>query len=294
MAGAAGILLLCGYAPQQPALFKDQVLVVGALTPTLQWLAVGPFDRRAGIWLAPGPPRGAAVIGGAAGTGHKVANALREAGGVEAPTSGLRRRPLARRASIAKPTPAGTSCPASRTPRPSVSTACARSTSPALGSQPRIVELLERRSRAPRPAVSSCPTSSASASSRAACRTWHGMPVVGLCETPFTGTNRLVKRISDVLRPSSWYCSRAAAAGAGAIGVKLSSPGPVIFKAAPQMGWTARRSSSASSAPCARWTTADVVRAGHQGTTRASPFGAFLRRTSLTSCRSSSTCRRAA
>jgi putative colanic acid biosynthesis UDP-glucose lipid carrier transferase len=58
----------------------------------------------------------------------------------------------------------------------------------------------------------------------------NGVPVVGICETPFTGTNELVKRISDVVLASVILVLISPLLLALAIGVKLSSPGPVIFK----------------------------------------------------------------
>jgi putative colanic acid biosynthesis UDP-glucose lipid carrier transferase len=59
----------------------------------------------------------------------------------------------------------------------------------------------------------------------------NGVPVVGICETPFTGTNELAKRLSDiVLSASVILVLISPLLLAMAIGVKLSSPGPVIFK----------------------------------------------------------------
>ncbi|MGZ5268968.1 MAG: exopolysaccharide biosynthesis polyprenyl glycosylphosphotransferase, partial [Caldimonas sp.] len=58
----------------------------------------------------------------------------------------------------------------------------------------------------------------------------NGVPVVGICETPFTGTNELVKRISDVVIASVIILLISPLLLFIAIGVKLSSPGPVIFK----------------------------------------------------------------
>jgi lipopolysaccharide/colanic/teichoic acid biosynthesis glycosyltransferase len=56
------------------------------------------------------------------------------------------------------------------------------------------------------------------------------VPVVGICETPFTGTNRLVKRASDIVLSALILVLIAPLLLAMALGVKLSSPGPVIFK----------------------------------------------------------------
>lgn len=57
-----------------------------------------------------------------------------------------------------------------------------------------------------------------------------GMPVVAVCETPFTGINGVIKRGSDLLLASIILMLVAPLMLAITIGVKLSSPGPVIFK----------------------------------------------------------------
>ncbi|TNY03262.1 undecaprenyl-phosphate glucose phosphotransferase, partial [Escherichia coli] len=57
-----------------------------------------------------------------------------------------------------------------------------------------------------------------------------GVPVVGICETPFTGTNQLVKRLSDIVLASLILVLISPILLVLAIGVKLSSPGPIIFK----------------------------------------------------------------
>jgi putative colanic acid biosynthesis UDP-glucose lipid carrier transferase len=57
-----------------------------------------------------------------------------------------------------------------------------------------------------------------------------GVPVVGICETPFTGTNELLKRVSDIVLASIILVLITPVLIAVAIGVKLSSPGPIIFK----------------------------------------------------------------
>jgi len=57
-----------------------------------------------------------------------------------------------------------------------------------------------------------------------------GLPMVGLCETPFTGRNLLVKRAFDIVVASLALVLIAPLFLAVAIGVKLSGPGPVIFR----------------------------------------------------------------
>jgi putative colanic acid biosynthesis UDP-glucose lipid carrier transferase len=57
-----------------------------------------------------------------------------------------------------------------------------------------------------------------------------GMPVIAICETPFMGINSMVKRASDLLLSSVILMLLAPLMLVIALAVKLSSPGPVIFK----------------------------------------------------------------
>jgi putative colanic acid biosynthesis UDP-glucose lipid carrier transferase len=57
-----------------------------------------------------------------------------------------------------------------------------------------------------------------------------GMPVISVCETPFTGVNGLVKRSSDVVLSLLILSLISPLLLLIAIAVKLGSPGPVIFK----------------------------------------------------------------
>jgi putative colanic acid biosynthesis UDP-glucose lipid carrier transferase len=108
----------------------------------------------------------------------------------------------------------------------------------------------------------------------------NGVPVVGICETPFTGTNELVKRVSDVVIASLIIVLISPLLLALAIGVKLSSPGPVIFKQKRNgldgeeiVVWKFRSMTAQENGP--------VVRQATKNDPRVTRFGAFLRRTSL-------------
>jgi putative colanic acid biosynthesis UDP-glucose lipid carrier transferase len=57
-----------------------------------------------------------------------------------------------------------------------------------------------------------------------------GMPVIAICETPFMGINSMVKRASDLLLSSVILMLLAPLMLVIALAVKLSSPGPVIFR----------------------------------------------------------------
>jgi putative colanic acid biosynthesis UDP-glucose lipid carrier transferase len=58
----------------------------------------------------------------------------------------------------------------------------------------------------------------------------NGLPVVAVCETPFYGVNGLVKRLEDLVLSSLILVAISPVLLATAIAVKLSSPGPVIFR----------------------------------------------------------------
>jgi putative colanic acid biosynthesis UDP-glucose lipid carrier transferase len=57
-----------------------------------------------------------------------------------------------------------------------------------------------------------------------------GMPVIAICETPFTGFNTLLKRASDIVLALIIQLLLLPIMLAIAVAVKLSSPGPVIFR----------------------------------------------------------------
>lgn len=57
-----------------------------------------------------------------------------------------------------------------------------------------------------------------------------GMPVVAICETPFTGFNSMIKRISDIVLGLAIQILLLPIMLVIAVAVKLSSPGPVIFR----------------------------------------------------------------
>lgn len=57
-----------------------------------------------------------------------------------------------------------------------------------------------------------------------------GIPVVAICESPFTGVNSLIKRVSDIILGSIILVLLLPILLCVAIAVKFSSPGPIIFK----------------------------------------------------------------
>lgn len=57
-----------------------------------------------------------------------------------------------------------------------------------------------------------------------------GMPVIAICETPFMGFNSTVKRASDIVLAALILLLLAPLMVAVAVAVRVSSPGPVIFR----------------------------------------------------------------
>jgi putative colanic acid biosynthesis UDP-glucose lipid carrier transferase len=148
-----------------------------------------------------------------------------------------------------------------------------------LGSQPRIVELMEQV-QGTTASTFFVPDVFGISIIQGRLQDMNGVPVVGLCETPFTGTNRLVKRISDVVLASIILVLIAPLLLAIAVGVKLSSPGPVIFK---------QRRNGLDGEEIVVWKFRSmramddgaVIKQATKDDPRITPFGAFLRRSSL-------------
>src|SRR3981081_2960225 len=57
-----------------------------------------------------------------------------------------------------------------------------------------------------------------------------GMPIVGVCDTPFSGVAGLVRRASDFVLPSLSLALISPLLLLLALAVKLTSPGPAIFR----------------------------------------------------------------
>jgi putative colanic acid biosynthesis UDP-glucose lipid carrier transferase len=107
-----------------------------------------------------------------------------------------------------------------------------------------------------------------------------GMAVVGVCETPFTGFDNLIKRTSDLVLALLILLLLAPLLGAVAVGVKLSSPGPVIFKQR-RYGLDGREIVVYKFRSMTVCDDGDHVRQATRNDSRITPFGAFIRRSSL-------------
>jgi putative colanic acid biosynthesis UDP-glucose lipid carrier transferase len=106
------------------------------------------------------------------------------------------------------------------------------------------------------------------------------MPVVAVCETPFTGFDGVLKRTSDIALSFIILTLLSPVMLALAIGVKLSSPGPVIFKQR-RYGLDGKEILVYKFRSMTALDDGAVVRQATKDDQRITPFGAFIRRTSL-------------
>jgi putative colanic acid biosysnthesis UDP-glucose lipid carrier transferase len=107
-----------------------------------------------------------------------------------------------------------------------------------------------------------------------------GIPVVAVCETPFYGFNGLVKRVSDLVLAALILVALSPLMVAIAIGVKLSSPGPILFRQR-RYGLDGRKIVVYKFRSMTVAEDGDVVRQATRNDSRVTRFGGFLRRTSL-------------
>ena len=273
------ILALCAYATRSFHYFEYDVLLVwAATTPVLQWLAT--WLGRTVIRRKAARPesRRTAVVVGASALGVKVARALRggDTEGVEF-VGFFDDRTDGRIDAEARSQVLGTlSQVAAYTTEHSVREVYI--TLP-LGSQPRIVELLEQL-QGTTASLFFVPDVFGISIIQGRLQDMNGVPVVGICETPFTGTNELVKRISDLVIASIIVVLISPLLLAIAIGVKLSSPGPVLFKQR-RNGLDGHEIVVYKFRSMRTMEDGEVVRQATRNDPRVTPFGAFLRRTSF-------------
>ena len=107
-----------------------------------------------------------------------------------------------------------------------------------------------------------------------------GIPVVGLTVTPFTGVNGLTKRASDIVLASIILVLIAPILALIALGVRLGSPGPVIFRQH-RTGLDGEIIKVYKFRSMRTQDNGAVVKQATKGDPRVTKFGAFLRRTSL-------------
>jgi putative colanic acid biosynthesis UDP-glucose lipid carrier transferase len=107
-----------------------------------------------------------------------------------------------------------------------------------------------------------------------------GIPVLAVCETPFCGMNGVLKRASDIVFSSALIACLWPVMLAIALGVKLTSPGPVIFKQR-RYGLYGERIQVYKFRTMSVCEDAGAVTQARRDDPRVTAFGRFLRRTSL-------------
>jgi putative colanic acid biosynthesis UDP-glucose lipid carrier transferase len=148
-----------------------------------------------------------------------------------------------------------------------------------MASQPRILKLLEDL-RDTTASIYFVPDIFVSDLIQARVDSLGGLPVVAVCETPFYGFNGFVKRLSDIALAALILILIAPLLVAIAIGVKASSPGPILFKQR-RYGLDGRKIVVYKFRSMTVAEDGDVVRQATRNDSRITKFGAFLRRTSL-------------
>ncbi len=108
-----------------------------------------------------------------------------------------------------------------------------------------------------------------------------GLPVLNLCSTPMQGFNRLIKEIEDRFFSLFFLILLSPLMILIALGVKLSSPGPIFFKQE-RMGWGGKRINVLKfRSMVVHQEEANKLTQATKNDTRVTPLGGFLRRTSL-------------
>ncbi|CAH0354678.1 undecaprenyl-phosphate glucose phosphotransferase [Aquabacterium sp. CECT 9606] len=273
------ILWLCGYATNSLMFFDFTVMLTWAVvTPVLQWIAV--LIGKAILKHRASQPnaRRRAIVVGAGPLGGKVARALQSnldqgtefVGYFDDRTDS---RVLSEAVSMRL---GGLRDVANYVYAHSIHEVYI--TLP-LGSQPRIVELLEAV-QGTTASLYFVPDVFGISIIQGRLQDMNGVPVVGICETPFTGTNELVKRVSDIILGSIILVLISPILLGLAIGVKLSSPGPAIFRQK-RNGLDGEEIIVYKFRSMRSQDNGSVVKQATKGDSRITPFGAFIRRTSL-------------
>ena len=107
-----------------------------------------------------------------------------------------------------------------------------------------------------------------------------GIPVVAVCETPFTGINGAIKRSSDIVLALLILVLISPVLLLIALCVKLTSPGPAIFRQR-RYGLDGEEIIVYKFRSMTVMDDGETIRQASKGDQRMTPIGAFLRKTSL-------------
>jgi putative colanic acid biosynthesis UDP-glucose lipid carrier transferase len=148
-----------------------------------------------------------------------------------------------------------------------------------MASQPRILKLLEEL-RDTTASIYFAPDIFLFDLIQARMDTISGVPVLAVCETPFYGLSGLIKRASDIVLASAALVLILPAMVAIAIGIKLTSPGPVLFTQR-RYGLDGREIIVYKFRTMTVLEDGTVVRQATRDDSRVTRLGAFLRKYSL-------------
>src|SRR5258706_2529176 len=107
-----------------------------------------------------------------------------------------------------------------------------------------------------------------------------GLPIVAVCETPFTGMDGVIKRVSDIVLSLLILALLSPLLLVIALGVKLSSPWPAIFRQR-RYGLDGKEIIVYKFRTMTVGEDGAVVRQASRRDARVTPLGALLRRTSM-------------
>lgn len=107
-----------------------------------------------------------------------------------------------------------------------------------------------------------------------------GVPVVAVCETPFVGFNRVIKRGSDIVLSILILALISPLLALIALGIRLTSPGPAIFKQR-RYGLDGHEIVVYKFRSMVTMDDGHSIRQAQKSDRRVTPLGAFLRKTSL-------------
>ena len=273
------ILTLCAYATRSLKYFEDNVLIAWAIaTPLMQCVAVWAGKKVLQLQASWPDSRRSEIVVGGGGLGVKVSRALSGVEDRNVDFLGYFDDRVDERLheSAAANCLGGLKDVAAFVRQHGVHEVFI--TLP-LGSQPRIVDLLDQL-QGTTASLFFVPDVFGIGIIQGRLQDMNGVPVVGICETPFTGTNELTKRLSDLVLASIILVLMAPVMLVTAIGVKLSSPGPVVFKQR-RNGLDGNEIVVYKFRSMTAMDNGSVVLQAKPNDPRLTPFGAFIRRTSL-------------
>ncbi len=148
-----------------------------------------------------------------------------------------------------------------------------------MASQPRILQVLDDL-KDTTASISFVPDMFVTDLIQGQARSAYGMPVIAVCDTPFRAGNGFIKRASDIVFSVLILLLISPVLLAVALGVKFTSPGPIIFK-------QRRYGLDGEEILVYKFRSMTVTEDGasiqqaKKGDQRITPLGAFLRKTSL-------------